>query len=92
MLPKMDEQLYDLELDRCVEEVKKSNAKKVLLHLPDGLKPKSKEVVDYLKERAKGVEFFIWAGSCYGACDIPVEASNLGIDLLIHWGHTSWKF
>ena len=32
----------------------------------------------------------IWAGSCFGACDLP-NIKNLGIDLLIQWGHSEFK-
>ena len=40
---------YDLELDRVVNEIKKQKAKRVLVQLPDGLKPKAKEIVDVLR-------------------------------------------
>ena len=82
--------MYDLQLDKALNEINSSNAKKVLLHLPDGLRPKAKEIQDYLKEKTK-TEIFIWAGSCYGACDLPIESKNLGVDLIIHFGHTKWK-
>jgi len=34
-------QNYDLELNKAVDEIKKSNAKLVCIQLPDGLKPKA---------------------------------------------------
>ncbi|MBN1644807.1 diphthamide synthesis protein [Candidatus Woesearchaeota archaeon] len=76
---------YDLELDRAVEEIKKTQAKKVVIQLPDGLKPKAGDIAKQL-EKKTNAEISIWLGSCYGACDIPkVEA-----DLLIQWGHSEW--
>jgi len=83
---------YDLELDKAVDEIKNNDAKRVLLHLPDGLKPKADEIQEYIEKEVKDVEILIWAGSCFGACDIPIEAKNVGVDLLIHWGHSRWKF
>lgn len=79
--------MYDLELNRAVAEIKKKRAKSVLLQLPDGLKPKAKEIADFLQKNT-AAQIFIWSGSNYGACDIPEVK---GIDLLIHFGHSEWK-
>jgi len=79
---------YNLELDKAVIEIKKSKAKLVLLQFPDGLKPYATSVVDYLETKTK-TKFLIWAGSCFGACDIPLEVERLKpkIDLIIQFGH-----
>lgn len=78
---------YDLELERVVKEIKKVKAKRVCLQLPDGLKPKAVEIAEHLKEKTNS-EIFIWADSCFGACDVP-ELKD--VDLLIQWGHKRWK-
>ena len=79
--------VYDLELNKAVKEIKKQKAKSVLIQLPDGLKPRAKEIADTLEKQTKA-KIFIWLGSCYGACDYP----NLkGIDLLIQWGHSEFR-
>lgn len=82
------EKKYDLEFDRIVSEIKKKNAKLVLLQFPDGLKPYATAVVDYLEKRTNA-EFLIWLGSCYGACDTPILGKELEkkIDLIIQFGH-----
>jgi 2-(3-amino-3-carboxypropyl)histidine synthase len=82
--------MYNLELDKAIAKIKQSKAKKVCIQLPDGLKPKAKEIQDSI-EKSTNAQVFIWAGSCFGSCDIPLEVKNLGVDLLIHWGHTAWK-
>jgi|TARA_Y100000310_G_scaffold216244_1_gene217241 2-(3-amino-3-carboxypropyl)histidine synthase len=79
---------YDLELSRAVAEIKKNNAKKVCIQLPDGLKPKAKDIQEYI-EKNTNASVVIWLGSCYGACDIP-KAENLKVDLLIQWGHNEF--
>lgn len=79
---------YDLELKRIENEIKKTKAKNVLLQLPDGLKPKALEIVDYLEKNTKA-NIIIWLDTCFGACDIPVGLKN--IDLLVHFGHAKWK-
>jgi 2-(3-amino-3-carboxypropyl)histidine synthase len=79
---------YDLELEKVIAQIKKRNAKLVLLQFPDGLKSYATCVVDYLEEKTKA-EFLIWFGSCFGACDTPVLGKDMEkkIDLLIQFGH-----
>ena len=80
---------YNLELERIVNEIKKQKARLVCIQLPDGLKPKANEIQDAIEKMTKA-KVLIWAGSCYGACDIP-DLKGLNIDLLIQWGHSKWK-
>jgi 2-(3-amino-3-carboxypropyl)histidine synthase len=79
---------YNLELEKAIEKIKQENAKKVLLQLPDGLKPKAKEIKQTL-EKETNAKVSIWLGSCFGACDFP---KDVDVDLLIAWGHASWKY
>ncbi|MBW2972648.1 diphthamide synthesis protein [Candidatus Woesearchaeota archaeon] len=79
---------YDLELERAAELIKKDKAEKVCIQLPDGLKPKAKEIADFLSSKT-GAEIYIWAGSCFGACDTPRLPKDF--DMLIQWGHSPWK-
>ena len=81
---------YDLEIEKVVDKINKEKAKLVCIQLADGLKPKAKLIQNEveLKTNAKVI---IWAGSCFGACDIPLEVEKLGVDLLIQFGHSSWK-
>ncbi|MBU0962589.1 MAG: diphthamide synthesis protein [Nanoarchaeota archaeon] len=78
--------MYDLELERIVREIKKVKAKKVCIQLPDGLKDKAVEIVNFI-EKNTNAECLIWLETCYGACDIP-ELKD--IDLLIQFGHSSF--
>ena len=77
---------YDLEIERAVDEIKKTQAKTVVIQLPDGLKPKAGEIAKELSAKTSA-QISIWLGSCYGACDIP----KVDADLLIQWGHSEWK-
>ncbi|MFH1063829.1 MAG: diphthamide synthesis protein [Candidatus Woesearchaeota archaeon] len=79
---------YDLELDRAVKAINENEAKQVCIQLPDGLKPKAGEIVEYLEQKTPA-KVFIWSGSCFGACDTPLLPK--GFDLLIQWGHSAWK-
>lgn len=82
---------YDLEYERMLSEIKKSNAKMVLLHLPDGLKPKADEIRNIIKKETNA-KVLIWAGSNFGACDLPIDSERIGVDLIIHFGHSPWLF
>jgi diphthamide biosynthesis enzyme Dph1/Dph2-like protein len=79
--------MYDLELENAVKAIRTAKAKLVLIQLPDGLKPKAKEIQETLRQRTTA-EILIWAGSAFGACDIPRNTEQLGIDLVIQWGHS----
>ena len=79
---------YDLELERAVSVIRKEKAKRVCVQLPDGLKPEAKKIADFLQQNTKA-DVFIWAGSCFGACDIPNLPKDF--DIVIQWGHSPWK-
>jgi len=80
---------YDLELERAVEEVNSSKANLVCIQLPDGLKPKAKQIQQHL-EKNTNAKIVIWLGSCWGGCDVPLAVEKLGVDLIIQWGHSEY--
>jgi 2-(3-amino-3-carboxypropyl)histidine synthase len=81
--------LYNLELPRVVEEIKRRGSKRILLQLPDGMRPFALQLVEAIRE-ATGAKLFLSGDSCFGACDIATrQASELGADLLIHYGHSA---
>lgn len=84
----MSELKLDLELEKLFSALKKSSAKTVLIQLPDGLKPKAKEIQEEVKKKFPKVKLTFWAGSCYGACDVPNVS---GYDLLVQFGHSEWR-
>ncbi len=79
---------YNLELEKVIFEINKNKFKFVLLQFPDGLKPYATAVVDFLRKKTN-VEFLIWIGSCYGACDTPtgIEKIKPKIDFVVQFGH-----
>ena len=42
-------------------------------------------------ENNTSASVIIWLGSCFGACDVPLQVERLGVDLLIQWGHSTWR-
>jgi 2-(3-amino-3-carboxypropyl)histidine synthase len=78
---------FDFEEERIKKEIKKRGAKRVLLQLPEGLKPEGPRLADIVAKT--GALPIISADPCYGACDITVnEAEILGVDLIVHFGHS----
>jgi len=80
---------YDLELEKTADEIRESGARLVCIQLPAGLKQMADSIQDFLEEKT-GVQVVIWAGSCFGACDIP-HLEGTGVELLIQWGHSAWR-
>ncbi len=80
---------YDLELERVAGEIKKADARLVCIQLPDGLKPQAAEIQKVIEAKT-GADVIIWAGSCYGACDTPLGLKDIGVDMLVQWGHSEW--
>ena len=89
MQKSLEGQEYELEISKIAAAIKKQKAKKVLIQLPDGLKPYAVEIVNALKKQTEA-EIFIWSASCFGACDLPLEVENLGIDMIVQFGHSKW--
>lgn len=82
--------LYDLELDRVISKVSELNASRVLLQLPDGMRPFAVQMVSAIN-KATGASVFLSGDSCYGACDIAIDqARALDVDLIVHYGHTQY--
>jgi 2-(3-amino-3-carboxypropyl)histidine synthase len=88
------EEQYELELEKAVKTIKKEKAKRVLLQIPDGLKPYATEIQDKIQELLGEYkcEIFLWLDTCFGACDIPTQVESLGVDLIVQFGHSAWDY
>jgi 2-(3-amino-3-carboxypropyl)histidine synthase len=77
---------YDFEEERVKQEISKLKAKRVLIQLPEGLKPEALRLAKIVEKFALPI---VSADPCYGACDLATaEAESLGADLIIHYGHS----
>ncbi len=78
---------FDFEEERVKEVIVKLGAKRVLIQLPEGLKPEAPYIAKAIEKL--GVQSLISADPCYGACDLAIaEAESLGVDLIVHYGHS----
>lgn len=79
--------LFDLEEAKLIKEIKKRKAEKVLIQLPEGLKPQAQRLAEAAEEA--GAQAVVSGDPCYGACDVPLcDAETLGVDLIVHYGHS----
>jgi 2-(3-amino-3-carboxypropyl)histidine synthase len=82
--------MYNLNIDKAVNEVRKAKPKLVLIQLPEGLKSSSLEIAERI-ERETGTRAMVSGEPCWGACDIAEqEARELGADLILHFGHSEF--
>jgi 2-(3-amino-3-carboxypropyl)histidine synthase len=77
---------FDFEEERIKQEIVRLNAKRVLLQMPEGLKPEAPRLAKLVEKT--GALPIISADPCYGSCDLAAsEAESLGADLILHFGH-----
>ena len=77
---------FDFEEERIKQEILKLGAKRVLLQMPEGLKPEGPRIASVVDKT--GAVAIISGDPCYGACDLAVDVSErLNIDLIVHFGH-----
>ena len=80
---------YDLEEQKIIETIKEKGYKRILIQLPDGLKTRAETLIPML-EKETGAEFLIWFDTNFGACDLPIGARMLNIDLVVAFGHNRY--
>ena len=76
---------YDLDLDRAVDLIQKSGARRVGLQAPEGLKRATPALARQIEEKT-GAKVIISGDPCFGACDVDAQLC-LEVDLMLHLGH-----
>ncbi len=81
---------FDFQEEKAIEEIKKRNAKLVLIQLPEGLKQEALRIATNLEKEAN-CQVIVSGDSCWGACDVTIDdAKNLKVDLIVHFGHAQF--
>ncbi|CAH1108683.1 unnamed protein product [Psylliodes chrysocephalus] len=79
---------YNFEIPKAIWRIQEMNAKIVALQMPEGLLIFSTTISDIIKEFS-GADSIIMGDVTYGACCIDdLTAKALGVELLIHYGHS----
>ncbi len=76
---------YDLDLDRAMQLIQKSGARRVGLQAPEGLKRATPAIAKQITEET-GAEVIISGDPCFGACDVDLLLCE-EVDLMLHLGH-----
>jgi len=78
---------YNLDFNEVILNIKKNNYKKILLQIPEGLKPNFKDIINFLESKTNS-SYMISADPCFGACDLYTsEMIDLNVDCAIQLGH-----
>ena len=78
--------MFNLKLQHVAAWISDRGIASVALQLPEGLKVRATEIVDFLT-RETGVICTVLGDPCYGACDLFVRYKDLA-EALIHFGHS----
>ncbi|MFH1895172.1 MAG: diphthamide biosynthesis enzyme Dph2 [archaeon] len=82
--------MLKLDIKKAITEIKKINAKTVVLQVPEGLKGKTTEIVDRIEGKTKAKVITVM-DPVWGACDLAEEEMKLfNADLLVHLGHSKF--
>ncbi|MEB3779862.1 MAG: diphthamide biosynthesis enzyme Dph2 [Desulfurococcales archaeon] len=84
---------YDIDYDLIVDSIVNSEARRVVIQLPDGLKQYSHNIYKCIEGRLpRWVDVYIHADPNYGACDLQYGQlwATLKPDLIIHIGHSPY--
>jgi 2-(3-amino-3-carboxypropyl)histidine synthase len=76
---------YLIDFEKIKKEIKKRNARRVLIQIPEGLKIHAIEWIKQLQE--PGIELFLSSDPCWGACDVQTPDF---IDITVHFGHSQF--
>lgn len=78
--------MFDLRLEYIAKWVSDRGYASVALQLPEGLKVRATEVVDFISSET-GAECIVLGDPCYGACDLFTRYRELA-ECLVHFGHS----
>lgn len=80
--------MIQLNFNDPILKLKKMGAKRVFVQIPEGLKTRTEEILELLKD----FEVIINMDPCFGACDLKEsEAKRFECDTILHIGHTPFQ-
>lgn len=75
-----------VDLTEAKKFLKEKNSETVIVQIPEGLKTKTKWIIEELSTSSKNI--FVKMDPCYGACDLPLnDMKSLNADSIVHIGH-----
>ena len=74
-----------LDPEPVIKKLKEMNARRILLQLPDGLKP---HVFSYFTKLSQNFSVIVSSSGFYGACDTGTRDEYGNVDAVVQMGHT----
>ncbi len=74
-----------LDPEPVIKKLKEMNARRILLQLPDGLKP---HVFSYFTKLSQNFSVIVSSSGFYGACDTGTRDEYVNVDAVVQMGHT----
>ncbi|EEZ92705.1 MAG: Diphthamide synthase subunit DPH2-like protein [Candidatus Parvarchaeum acidiphilum ARMAN-4] len=81
---------YDINFDSIIDNIIEKKYNKVAIQIPDGFKLHALDIADMISSNSQA-EVYIWGGSTYGACDVPIGLEKFGIKAIIQFGHARFR-
>ncbi len=78
---------HEIELDKILETIEELEPQLVGLQLPDGIRDYAPAISAWIEEET-GVGTVISGDPSFGACDLDLDLARVGVDLLVHFGHS----
>jgi len=85
-LPESIEEFYTIEWDTVKKAIPEEKDVRVLIQVPEGLKPYSSEIVSKISSFAPNAEVVIDLNPIYGSCMIMPDYIR-SYDIIVHFGH-----
>jgi len=80
---------YIVDMEWLMGELEASGSVNILIQSPPGLRDVARRISNVLSDR--GFKTVLSSSRCWGGCDIAYkEAETLGVDTIIHIGHTAF--
>ena len=81
--------VLDFEKERLIKELRKIKPKKVLVQLAEGIKQNAVDLAGIIE--GLEIEVIFSGETSWGGCSIAIkEAEELGVDLIVHFGHAKF--
>jgi len=79
---------YDFEIERIVSEIRRVNARRILIQLPEGFQRCFPQIAEEISSRVRDAILYLTLNPSYGACLVDENAAReVGAELIIHFGH-----
>ena len=77
--------MLSVDVEDTIKKLEGMNARKILLQLPDGLKP---HAFDYFNSLSAKFSVIISSDPFYGACDVGNAEIYKDVDCIVQYGHS----